>query len=124
MESPSRRLRRVLGGLCIALLFLTALSIEDGSLVVMDDDSSNSDDTAAVFPILAIIFGLLYISITRAGGREYGNHFMDRWVSREGEEEMTSRLRLEQDEASVDGMGTAWAELEKSHLEESLGEEE
>ena len=37
---------------------------------------------------------------------------------------MTSRLRIEQDEAGVDGMGTAWAELEKSHLEESLGEEE
>ena len=63
MESPSRRLRRVLGGLCVALLFLTALSIGDGSLVVMDDDSSNSDETAVVFPILAIIFGLSLIHI-------------------------------------------------------------
>ncbi|MBK70324.1 MAG: hypothetical protein CMB53_02865 [Euryarchaeota archaeon] len=124
MESPSRRLRRVLGGLCIALLFLTALGIEDGDLVVMDDDSSNSDDVAIAFPILAIIFGLLYISISRAGGNEYGSHFMDRWISRENEAEMTARLRIEQDEASVDGMGTAWAELEKEHLEESLGEEE
>ena len=49
---------------------------------------------------------------------------MDRWISRESEEEMISRLRVEQDEASVDEMGTAWAELEKGHLEESLGEEE
>ena len=124
MESPSSRLRRVLGGLCVALLFLTALSIEDGSLVVTDEDSSNSDNLAMAFPILAGIFGLLYLSITRAGAGEYGRHFMDRWISRESEEEMTSRLRVEQDEASVDEMGTAWAELEKGHLEESLGEEE
>ena len=124
MESPSSRLRRVLGGLCVALLFLTALSIEDGSLVVTDEDSSNNDELAMAFPILALIFGLLYFSISRAGDSEYGRHFLDQWISRESEEEMTSRLRIEQDEAGVDGMGTAWAELEKSHLEESLGEEE
>ena len=67
MESPSSRLRRVLGGLCVALLFLTALSIEDGSLVVTDEDSSNNDELAMAFPILALIFGLLYFSISRAG---------------------------------------------------------
>jgi hypothetical protein len=31
---------------------------------------------------------------------------------------------MEQEEAGAEDIGTAWAELEKSHLEDSLGEEE
>ena len=124
MESPSSRLGRVLAGLCVALLFLTALAIEDGSLVVTGKDRSNEDDVAIVFPVLAGVFGLLYISISRSSELNYGQHFLDRWISREEEEDMVSRLRIEQEEAGAEDMGTAWAELEKSHLEDSLGEEE
>ena len=43
--------------------------------------------------------------------------------SREREEEMISRLKREQEDASVEKMGGAWAELEKVHLEKSLEEE-
>ena len=70
------------------------------------------------------MFGLLYISISRSSELNYGQHFLDRWISREEEEDMVSRLRIEQEEAGAEDMGTAWAELEKSHLEDSLGEEE
>lgn len=115
---------RVLVGICVALLFLTALAIEDGSLVITGEDRSNEDDVAIVFPVLAGVFGLIYISISRSPESNYGQHFLDRWVSREGEEDMISRLRMEQEEAGVEDIGTAWAELEKSHLEDSLGEEE
>ena len=38
-------------------------------------------------------------------------------------DEMISRLKREQDEAGVEKMGGAWAELEKVHLERSLEEE-
>ena len=40
------------------------------------------------------------------------------------EEEMLGRLRMEQEEADVSSMGSAWAEMEKDHLERTLGEEE
>jgi hypothetical protein len=36
---------------------------------------------------------------------------------------MMSRLKREQEEAGVEKMGGAWAELEKVHLERSLEEE-
>ena len=124
MESPSSRLGRVLAGICVALLFLTALAIEDGSLVITGEDRSNEDDVAIVFPVLAGVFGLIYVSISRSPESNYGQHFLDRWVSREGEEDMISRLRMEQEEAGAEDISTAWAELEKSHLEDSLGEEE
>ena len=124
MESPSSSLRRVLAGLCVALLFLTALAIEDGSLVITAEDRSSEEDVSVIFPILAGVFGLLYISISKSSGKALGQHFLDRWISREMEEDMVSRLQLEQEEAGAEGMGTAWAELEKSHLEDSLGEEE
>ena len=37
---------------------------------------------------------------------------------------MLERLRQEQREADVSSMGSAWAEMEKDHLEKTLGEEE
>ncbi|DAC43259.1 MAG TPA: hypothetical protein HA315_03945 [Candidatus Thalassarchaeaceae archaeon] len=123
MDSPASRLRRVLLGILVSMVFLTSISMGDGSLVILDEDISNADNRALAFPALAAISGLLLLAIRNAGGREYGNFFLDRWVSREQEEEMMSRLILEQEEAGVEKMGGAWAELEKVHLERRLEEE-
>ena len=112
MDSPAARLRRVLLGILVSMVFLTSISIGDGSLVILDGDISNVDNS-----------GLLLLAIRNAEGREYGSFFLDRWISREQEGDMISRLKLEQEEAGVEKMGGAWAELEKVHLEQRLEEE-
>ncbi len=123
MDSPAARLRRVLLGILVSMVFLTSISIGDGSLVILDGDISNADNRALTFPALAVVSGLLLLAIRNAEGREYGSFFLDRWISREQEGDMISRLKLEQEEAGVEKMGGAWAELEKVHLEQRLEEE-
>ena len=49
---------------------------------------------------------------------------MDKWISREKEDDMRSRLKQEQLEASGDSMGSGWSKMEKEHLEITLDEEE
>lgn len=123
MSSPSIRLRRVLQGVLISMIFITSISIGDGSLIILDEDISNEDKRSFAFPALAAICGLMLLGMRRAEGREHGGFFLDSWISRESEDEMISRLKREQDEAGVEKMGGAWAELEKVHLERSLEEE-
>ena len=123
MSSPSIRLRRVLLGVLISMVFLTSISIGDGSLIILDEDFSNEDNRSFVFPALATICALMLLAMSRADGREHGGFFLDSWISRESEDEMISRLKQEQDEAGIEKMGGAWAELEKVHLERSLEEE-
>jgi hypothetical protein len=91
--------------------------------VVLNEDISQEDNRALAFPALAVISGLLLLAMRNAEGRGYGGFFLDRWISREEEGEMMSRLKREQEEAGVEKMGGAWAELEKVHLERSLEEE-
>ena len=55
MESPATRLERVLLGVLIALVFLTAISISDGMIVIFDEDFTMEDNRALVFPVLSII---------------------------------------------------------------------
>ncbi|MBP72862.1 MAG: hypothetical protein CMA70_04680 [Euryarchaeota archaeon] len=124
MDAPAVRLQRVLLGILISMVFLTSISIGDGSLVILDEDVSTEDSWAFVFPVVACICGLLLIAINRAGDSSYGSFFLDKWITREEEEEMISRLRKEQDDADVMKMSGAWAELEKDHLEKGLDEEE
>ena len=81
------------------------------------------DKRALVFPFLSIIIGVFVLSLRNATAREHGEFFLDSWISREREEEMIPRLKREQEDASVEKMGGAWAELEKVHLEKSLEEE-
>ena len=123
MSSPSIRLKRVLLGVLISMVFLTSISIGDGSLVILDEDFSYEDSRSFAFPALVAICGLILFAMRRADGREHGGFFLDSWISREPEDEMISRLKREQDEAGVEKMGGAWAELEKVHLERSLEEE-
>ena len=111
-------------GFAVPLYLLTALSIAEGRIALLSDSSSNEDPWALVFGSLAILSTLLYAYIRYLGSRPYGSSPLDKVFSRESEEEMLARLREEQREADVSSMGSAWAEMEKDHLERTLDEEE
>ena len=124
VDSPASRVERVLIGLAVPLYLLTALAIADGRIVILSDNNVNEDSVAYVFPALALLATLLYAYIQRMGSRPHGGSPLDRWFSRESEDEMRERLRREQAAADVSSMGSAWAVREKEHLERALGEEE
>ena len=63
MESPATRLERVLLGVLIALVFLTAISMSDGMIVIFDEDFTMEDNRALVFPVLSIIIGVFVLSL-------------------------------------------------------------
>ena len=124
VDSPASRVERVLIGLAVPLYLLTALAIADGRIVILSETNVNEDSVAYVFPALALLATLLYAYIQRMGSRPHGGSPLDRWFSRESEDEMRERLRQEQAAADVSSMGSAWAVREKEHLERALGEEE
>ena len=124
MDSPASRVERVLIGLAVPLYLLTALAIADGRIVILSETDVNEDPMAYVFPALALLATLLYAYIQRTRDRPHGDSPLDRWFSRESEDEMRERLRQEQTDADVSSMGSAWAVREKEHLERTLGEEE
>ena len=124
MDSPAGRTRRVLIGFAVPLYILTALSLAEGRVSILSDESPVDSSLAPLFAGLAILATLLQAYIGWLGDRAYGYSRLDSLISREGENEMFQRLRQEQREADVSSMGSAWAEMEKGHLEKSLGEEE
>ena len=124
VDSPASRVERVLIGLAVPLYLLTALAIADGRIVILSETDVNEDSMAYVFPALALLATLLYAYIQRTRDRPHGDSPLDRWFSRESEDEMRERLRQEQTDADVSSMGSAWAVREKEHLERALSEEE
>ncbi len=124
MGSAASRVERVLIGFAVPLYLLTALSIAEGRIVLLSDSSPNENSWALVFGSLAVLSTLLYAYIRYLGSRPHGSSPLDKVFSRESEEEMLVRLREEQREADVSSMGSAWAEMEKDHLERTLDEEE
>ena len=124
VDSPASRVERVLIGLAVPLYLLTALAIADGRIVILSETDVNKDSMAYVFPALALLATLLYAYIQRTRDWPHGDSPLDRWFSRESEDEMRERLRQEQTDADVSSMGSAWAVREKEHLERTLGEEE
>ena len=124
VDSPASRVERVLIGLAVPLYLLTALAIADGRIVILSETDVNEDSMAYMFPALALLATLLYAYIQRTRDRPHGDSPLDRWFSRESEDEMRERLRQEQADADVSSMGSAWAVREKEHLERALGEEE
>ena len=124
VDSPASRVERVLIGLAVPLYLLTALAVADGRIVILSETDVNEDSMAYVFPALALLATLLYAYIQRTRDRPHGDSPLDRWFSRESEDEMRERLRQEQADADVSSMGSAWAVREKEHLERALGEEE
>mgnify|MGYP001190741017 FL=1 len=124
MDSPAGRTRRVLIGFAVPLYILTALSLAEGRISLLSDESPVDSSLAPLFAGLAILATLLQAYIGWLGDRSHGSSRLDSLISREEEGEMLQRLRREQHEADVASMGSAWAEMEKEHLEKSLGEEE
>ncbi len=124
MDSPAGRTRRVLIGFAVPLYLLTALSLAEGRISLLSNESPVDSSFAPVFAVLAILTTLLQAYIGWLGDRPHGSSRLDSIISREGEDVMLERLQQEQQEADVSSMGSAWAEMEKEHLEKSLGEEE
>ena len=124
MESPASRTRRVLIGFAVPLYLLTALSLAEGRISLLSNESPVDSSLAPLFAGLAIIATLLQAYIGWLGDKSHGSSRLDSLISREEEGQMVKRLRQEQQEADVSSMGSAWAEMEKDHLEKSLGEEE
>ena len=124
MGSPASRTRRVLIGFAVPLYLLTAISLAEGKLTLLSDGSPMESSFAPLLAGLAVFATLLQAYIGRLGDSPHGSSRLDSLISREEEGEMLERLRQEQREADVASMGSAWAEMEKDHLEKSLGEEE
>jgi len=106
------------------LYLLTALSLAEGRISLLSNESPVDSSLAPLFAGLAIIATLLQAYIGWLGDKTHGSSRLDSLISREEEGQMVKRLRQEQQEADVSSMGSAWAEMEKEHLEKSLGEEE
>ncbi|HIG38692.1 MAG TPA: hypothetical protein EYQ15_05270 [Candidatus Poseidoniales archaeon] len=124
MDSAASRVERVLIGFAVPLYLLTALSFAEGRISLLSDSGPDEDSFGILFGSLAILSTLLYAYIRNLGSKPHGSSPLDKVFSRESEEEMLARLREEQREADVSSMGSTWAEMEKEHLERTLGEEE
>jgi hypothetical protein len=124
MDSAASRVERVLIGFAVPLYLLTALAFAEGRISLLSDSGPDEDSFGMLFGSLAILSTLLYAYIRNLGSKPHGSSPLDKVFSRESEEEMLARLREEQREADVSSMGSTWAEMEKEHLERTLGEEE
>ena len=127
MDSPAARLQRVLIGIAIPAAFLTALALAEGriELIGCEGDACHSTSEVALLLPGIVLLCLVGLGILRfSANRNYGDGVLDRWFSRESESIMRDRLEEERFEASDEGLGSRWAELEKKNLEDQCAEEE
>lgn len=127
MDSPAARLQRVLIGIAIPAAFLTALALAEGriELIGCEGDACHSTSEVALLLPGIVLLCLVGLRILRfSANRNYGDGVLDRWFSRESESIMRDRLEEERFEASDEGLGSRWAELEKKNLEDQYAEEE
>jgi len=127
MDSPAARLQRVLIGIVIPAAFLTALALAEGriELIGCDGDACHSTSEIALILPGIVLLCLIGLGILRlSANQDYGDGVLDRWFSRESESVMRDRLEEERFEASDEGLGSRWAELEKKNLEKQYEEEE
>ena len=102
---------------------MTALAISEGLIQILGCEGSECLEEniyAFIFPIILLISIVLYLLLHFSKGKEHEKGILDRWISREEEDVMRSRLKQEQLDASGDNMGPGWSEMEKKHLELSL----
>jgi hypothetical protein len=127
VDSPANRVQRILIGVVAAFILMTALAISEGLIQVLGCEKElclDQNNYALLFPIIALIGIFLIVSMYFSRNKEHEGAFLDKWISREKEEDMRNRLKQEQLEASGDSMGSGWSEMEKRHLESKLDEEE
>ncbi len=127
MDSPANRIQRVLIGVTASFTLMTALAISEGLIKVLDCDKNiciEQNNYVLIFPFITFIGAFLLIIMHYSKEKEHENAFLDKWISRENEDDMRIRLTKEQEEASGDSMGSGWSKMEKKHLEKNLDEEE
>lgn len=127
MDSPANRIQRVLIGVTASFTLMTALAISEGLIKILDCDKNiciEQNNYVLIFPLITFIGASLLIIMHYSKEKEHENAFLDKWISRENEDDMRIRLTKEQEEASGDSMGSGWSEMEKKHLEKNLDEEE
>ena len=126
MDSPANRVQRILIGMIVSFLLMTALAISEGLIRIFGCDGSEcleENSYAFIFPIILLLSITLYLLLHFSKGKEHEKGILDKWISREEEDVMRSRLKQEQLDASGDNMGSGWSEMEKRHLETKLEEE-
>lgn len=127
MDSPANRIQRVLIGVTASFTLMTALAVSEGLIKVLDCDKNiciEQNNYVLIFPLITLISAFLLIIMHYSREKEHEDAFLDKWISRENEDDMRIRLRKEQEEASGDSMGSGWSKMEKKHLEKNLDEEE
>ena len=127
MDSPANRIQRVLIGVTASFTLMTALAISEGLIKVLDCEKNiciEQNNYVLIFPLITFIGAFLLIIMHYSKEKEHENAFLDKWISRENEDDMRIRLRKEQEEASGDSMSSDWSKMEKKHLEKNLDEEE
>ena len=105
---------------------MTALAISEGLIRILGCDGNDCVEEnifAFIFPIFLFLSITLYLLLHFSKGKEHEKGFLDKWISREEEDEMRARLKQEQLDASGDNMGSGWSEMEKKHLESKIEEE-
>ena len=126
MDSPANRVQRILVGMILSFLLMTALAISEGLIRIfrcVGSECQEENSYAFIFPIILLLSITLYLLLHFSKGKEHEKGILDRWISREEEDVMRSRLKQEQLDASGDNMGSGWSEMEKRHLETKLEEE-
>ena len=126
MDSPANRVQRILVGMILSFSLMTALAISEGLIRIFGCDGSEcleENSYAFIFPIILLLNITLYLLLHFSKGKEHEKGILDKWISREEEDVMRSRLKQEQLDASGDNMGSGWSEMEKRHLETKLEEE-
>lgn len=126
MDSPANRVQRILVGMILSFSLMTALAISEGLIRIFGCDGSEcleENSYAFIFPIILLLSITLYLLLHFSKGKEHEKGILDKWISREEEDVMRSRLKQEQLDASGDNMGSGWSEMEKRHLETKLEEE-
>ena len=95
MDSPANRVQRILIGVILSFLLMTALAISEGLIQILGCDGSEcleQNNYAFIFPIILLISIVLYLLLHFSKGKEHEKGILDRWISREEEDIMRARL--------------------------------